>query len=104
MTNRDHFTELEQLPNVGPATAGDFRLIGISRPKDLIHRDPYRLYVKLCKKTGLRQDPCVLDVFLSAVRFMEGAPHRPWWAYTKERKRDYPEASRPGHANHCTRP
>jgi hypothetical protein len=29
----------------------------------------------------------VLDVFLSAVRFMEGAPARPWWHYTAERKR-----------------
>jgi hypothetical protein len=29
----------------------------------------------------------VLDVFISAVRFMEGAPARPWWRYTAERKR-----------------
>ena len=28
-----------------------------------------------------------LDVFISAVRFMEGAPARAWWHYTKERKR-----------------
>lgn len=80
-------TRLEQIPNIGPATAGDLRLIGISRPRDLIGRDPYALYEKLCKKTGQRHDPCVIDVFISAVRFMAGAPKLPWWAYTNERKR-----------------
>jgi hypothetical protein len=38
--------------------------------------------------TGERHDPCVLDAFLSAVRFMEGAPKKPWWKYTSERKRE----------------
>jgi hypothetical protein len=36
--------------------------------------------------TGKRQDPCVLDVFIATVRFIEGAPARPWWHYTAERK------------------
>jgi hypothetical protein len=28
----------------------------------------------------------VLDVFIAAVRFMDGEPAQPWWAYTAERK------------------
>jgi len=38
-------------------------------------------------RTGARQDPCVLDTFIAAIRYMEGAPKRPWWHYTAERKR-----------------
>jgi hypothetical protein len=38
----------------------------------------------------------VLDVFLSAVRFMEGAPARPWWHYTAERKRALAARARSG--------
>ena len=78
---------LEDLPNVGPATAGDLRSLGITRPAQLVGRDPYVMYDQLCARTGVRQDPCVYDVFLSVVRYMEGAPARPWWHYTRERKR-----------------
>ncbi len=85
--NRARYTELEQLPNVGPATARDLKLLGISRPQALVGKDPYALYEELCRATRQRHDPCVMDVFLSVVRFMEGAPAKPWWAYTAERKR-----------------
>lgn len=78
---------LTDLPNIGKAMAGDFRLLGIERPQQLVGRDPYRLYDELCRATGARHDPCVIDTFISAVRFMEGAPPRPWWHYTEERKR-----------------
>lgn len=84
---RHAMKDLEDLPNVGPATARDLRLLGITRPEQLVGRDPLALYNALCRKTGMRQDPCVLDVMLSVVRFMEGAPAKPWWAYTGERKR-----------------
>lgn len=87
MVTRDAVTRLEQLRNVGPSIAADLRLIGVRSPDDLRGRDPYALYDALCAATGVRQDPCVLDVFISAVRFMEGAPARDWWRYTKERKR-----------------
>lgn len=85
--NREQYTRLEQIPNIGPASAKDLRLIGVSHPQDLIGRDPYVLYEELCRITQRRHDPCVIDVFISAVRFMEGEPERPWWAYTSERKR-----------------
>lgn len=84
--DREKFTRLEEIPNVGPSMAEDLRLVGVSHPQDLIGRDPYQMYEDLCLKTGERHDPCVIDVFISAVRFMEGEPKRPWWAYTSERK------------------
>lgn len=79
-------TRLEQLPNIGPRIAEDLRGIGIAVPADLPGRDPYALYDDLNRTTGRRHDPCVLDTFIAAVRFMEGAPAAPWWAYTVERK------------------
>jgi hypothetical protein len=85
--NREKCAMLERIPNIGPSMAADLRLIGFSRPSDLRGRDPYKMFESLCRKTGLRHDPCVIDAFISAVRFMEGAPARPWWAYTDERKR-----------------
>ncbi|HJZ94383.1 MAG TPA: helix-hairpin-helix domain-containing protein [Gemmataceae bacterium] len=90
----DDCVDLEDLPNIGPKTAADFRLLGITRPKQLTGKDPYQLYEKLCRATGVRQDPCVLDVFISAVRFVGGEPARPWWYYTKERKRTLSARSR----------
>lgn len=78
---------LEAIPNVGVSIAEDLRSLGIKRPRQLVGRNPYRLYETLCDLTRTRQDPCVLDTFISAVRFMEGAPARPWWYYTPERKR-----------------
>jgi hypothetical protein len=84
---RPTISKLEDLPNIGPACAADLRLIGVATPADLTAADPYALYDRLCAKTGVRHDPCVLDTFISAVRFMSGAPARPWWKYTAERKK-----------------
>ena len=53
--------QLEQLPNIGPAMAGDLRALGISHPQQLAHRDAFSLYQALCAHSGKRQDPCVLD-------------------------------------------
>jgi hypothetical protein len=93
-------TVLEAIPNIGASIARDLRSIGIKQPQDLIGRDPHSLYQDLCDRTRTRQDPCVLDTFISAVRFMEGAPARPWWSYTAERKKKFPASSlgAPSHA------
>lgn len=80
-------TRLEDLPNVGKAIAADLRGIGIRTPAQLRGKDPYALYAKLNRVTGARHDPCVLDTFIAAVRFVEGGPAVPWWTYTEERKR-----------------
>ena len=84
--NRHTVSRFEDLPNVGKAIAEDFHTIGIDRPQDLIGQDAYRMYDILCETTGTRHDPCVIDVFLSAVDFMEGGDPRPWWSFTEERK------------------
>lgn len=78
---------LEDLPNVGPAIAADLRALGVDAPAQLKGRDPFKLYERLNRVTGLRHDPCVLDTFIAVVRFVGGGPARPWWTYTAERKR-----------------
>jgi hypothetical protein len=85
--NRADITDLQDIPNVGPAIASDMQLIGVRSPHDLLGKDPYTMYDDLCDITGVRHDPCELDVFIAAVRFMAGEPSTPWWEYTSERKR-----------------
>ena len=89
MKNPDRYTvsRLEDLPNIGKTIAGDLRLIGINHPKELVGNDPFELYRRLCEKTGMRHDPCVMDVFISAVQFMEGGDPLPWWSFTEMRKK-----------------
>ncbi len=79
--------ELESIPNIGPAVAADLHQLGIHAPADIIDQDPYALYQQLCAQTGVTHDPCLLDTFIAATRFMAGEPPLPWWRYTKERKR-----------------
>ncbi len=86
-TNRSKTKLLTDLPNVGTSIAGDLQLIGIRQPDDLKGQDPLKLYELLSQKTGQRQDPCVLDVFMSIVEFMNGKKARPWWEYTATRKK-----------------
>ncbi|BBB60917.1 hypothetical protein UNDKW_2644 [Undibacterium sp. KW1] len=78
--------QLEQLPNVGKATVADLHLLGIIEPKQLKGRNPYQMYDELCAMTKVRHDPCVYDVFISIVKFMDGDPPLAWWHYTAERK------------------
>jgi len=78
---------LEQLPNIGPSMAADLRGIGIHEPAQLATADAFELYLALCRHSGKRQDPCVLDTFMAATDFMRGAPPAPWWHYTALRKR-----------------
>jgi hypothetical protein len=89
MKNPDRKTvaKLTDLPNIGKAMAGDFQVLGIDHPKQLIGQDPFDLYNKLCKKTKTKHDPCVIDVFMAAIDFMEGGEAKPWWDFTEERKR-----------------
>lgn len=84
--NIHHFTDL---PNIGPASAKDFELLGYRTPGQLVGADPLALYHALCLATGTRQDPCVLDVLMSVVDFLDGAPAQAWWHYTALRKQRY---------------
>ncbi len=87
---RDAVHALTDLPNVGPAIARDLEQLGFTFPAQLAGQDPLALYHRLSALTRVRQDPCVLDTFISIVRFMDGERPRPWWAYTAERKRRHP--------------
>lgn len=88
MKNPDRKTvsQLEQLPNIGKAIASKLQSIGIDHPEKLIGKNAFDLYDTLCKTSGKEYDPCVIDVFMSVIHFMEGGDPLPWWAFTRERK------------------
>ncbi len=85
--DREKVSRLEDLPNIGKAMAGDLYLIDIHHPKDLIGKEPFDMYERLCAISGQRYDPCVIDVFMSVVHFMEGGEPLPWWSFTESRKK-----------------
>ena len=89
MNNPDRVSvsKLQELPNIGKAIAADLRLIGINHPEELVGKEPFQLYELLCEITGKRHDPCLLDVFMSVVHFMDGGEPLPWWSFTNERKK-----------------
>jgi hypothetical protein len=90
MKNPDRKTvsRLVDLPNIGSAIANYLQLIGINHPSELIGKDPFNLYKDLCTISGQSYDPCVIDVIMSAVHFMEGGDPLPWWSFTDERKKN----------------
>ena len=83
---RNEIKYIQDIPNVGKAIEKYLALLGIKEPADLIGKDPYQMYRELRAITGKRYDPCMIDVFISAVRYMEGGPPKKWWEFTKERK------------------
>ena len=90
-TRAEDCQRFEQLPNIGRAMAADFAVLGLQHPSELAQQDPLMLYRRLCALTDQRQDPCVLDTFMAAVDFMQGAPALPWWHYTPARKQQFPD-------------
>ena len=88
-TDRNTITHFEQIMNVGPSMAEDFRRLGLSRPTQLIDKDPWLLYTKISRLDNEVHDPCVLDCYWSAVDFMNGNPPRKWWKFTSDRKNRY---------------
>ncbi len=81
--------KLIDIPNVGPRIAADLVFLGYKKPKDLVGADGFKLYETLCKKTGVRHDPCVLDTFLAIADFVAGGPPRKWFKFTALRKKKY---------------
>jgi len=79
-------TTLESIPNVGPAIAEKLRMLGFRSPNELAGQDPYEMFIDLCERAGGQFDPCLLDVFISAVAFADGKRAKPWWEFTKHRK------------------
>ncbi len=85
--DRKIVSRLGDLPNVGKAMEDAFKLLGIDHPGKLIGKEPFALYEELCSKTGKKSDPCVIDIFMSVIHFMEGGDPLPWWSFTRERKK-----------------
>lgn len=86
MNQRVEITNLKDIPNVGPATIRYLNVVGVHSPFELVGQNPYSMFRELCHTAGKEFDPCLLDVFISAVRFMEGEPEKEWWYYTTARK------------------
>jgi hypothetical protein len=84
--DRNKVRVLTDLPNVGAATAGDLKLLGINEPSQLRGKSALSLHEQLCKITGVRHDPCMIDVFESIVHFVDGGEALPWWHFTPKRK------------------
>ena len=78
--------DLRALPNVGSAMARMLTRLGIGRAADLRGRDPEQLFLRLCEIDARRHDPCVLDTLAAVVDHANGAPARPWWLYSRQRK------------------
>jgi|SRR6185295_12417707 hypothetical protein len=78
--------DLRTLPNIGPKIARMLTRLGIEEATDLRGQDPERLFQRLCDLDGRRHDPCLLDTFTAVVDYANGAPARPWWDYSRERK------------------
>lgn len=81
---------LEDLVSIGPAMRRDFKKLGVNTVRELARRSPDALYKELCRRTGRRQDPCVLDTFRAAVAQARD-PELPieycvWWFWTRVRK------------------
>ena len=87
--NRETVIKLEHLPNIGKKMANYLEIIDIKTPQSLIGQNALDLYNKLCKKTGKQFDPCVIDIFMSVIDFMEGVEPKSWWKFTGKRKEFY---------------
>jgi hypothetical protein len=83
---RTEIKSFQEIPNVGKATEQDFILLGLKQPQDLVDQDPYQMYQTLCNLTNKKHDPCVIDVFISAVEYMKGGSAKKWWEFTQQRK------------------
>lgn len=81
---------LTDLISVGPAMLRDFERLGIRSVARLARASPRRLYDRLCRVTGRRQDICCLDAFTAAVAQARN-PRLPaeqcqWWYWSRRRK------------------
>lgn len=81
------FAELQEIPNVGPATAEDLLRLGVRKLEDLKARDPLEMYDAISRLDGVRHDPCVIDVFMAVVHHAKTGHAKPWWNFTAARKK-----------------
>jgi pathogenicity locus Cdd1 protein len=82
--------QLADLISIGPAMLRDFEQLSIRSVAQLARQNPHRLYTRLNRITGQRQDPCVLDALCAAVAQARNprlpAEQCPWWYWSRKRK------------------
>ena len=88
-SDRATVQNLTDIVNIGESIADDLRRIGVQDAQQLIGRDPWEIYRKICRHDGVIHDPCVLDVLMSAVEYMKGGAPKKWWKFTAQRKKIY---------------
>jgi hypothetical protein len=91
----DKTAALAALRNIGPAMLRDLHLLRIRSVAQLARCDADRLYLRLERLSGQRQDPCVWDTFAAAIHQAKTGEALPWWQFTPERKRRQREGSFP---------
>ena len=83
--------KLGNLISVGPTMLRDFELLGIRSVAGLARQNPQRMYEKMERATGQRQDPCVLDTFCAAVAQAKNprlaVEKCRWWWWSRQRKK-----------------
>lgn len=84
---KSHTNELLNLMNVGKATYQDLQLLGITSIAELAKACPDELYTRLQNITNKSHDPCVWDVFAAAIHEARTGEKKPWWEWTKVRKK-----------------
>ncbi|HEX4164696.1 MAG TPA: helix-hairpin-helix domain-containing protein [Bryobacteraceae bacterium] len=81
--------KLRDLAGIGPSIERNLHDLGVRSVKNLASRSGDGLYRQLCKSTGVRQDPCVLDTFRCAVAQAKNpdlpVEQRNWW-WSRRRK------------------
>ena len=82
--------QLGDLISIGPAMLRDFAQLKIHSVAQLARQNPRRMYERLNRLSGQRQDPCVLDTFCAAVAQAKN-PRLPaeqcqWWYWSRKRK------------------
>jgi len=82
--------QLGELISIGPAMLRDFAQLRIHSVAQLARQNPRRMYERLNRLSGRRQDPCVLDTFCAAVAQAKN-PRLPaeqcqWWYWSRKRK------------------
>jgi nucleotidyltransferase/DNA polymerase involved in DNA repair len=85
--------KLSDLSGIGKAMLRDFDRLGIRSVDQLAKEtDGHRLYDRICRLTGVIQDPCVLDTYCCAVAQARDPKlpreQRNWWWWSRKRKKE----------------
>src|SRR5689334_11125497 len=85
----DDNRQLKDLRGIGPKMLQDFAQLGVTSVHQLKSTDAQNLYDRMCRISGVRQDPCVLDTYRCAIEQARN-PRLPdeqkdWWYWSRLR-------------------